>query len=526
MASAAASPTAEQTAASRAESSREVLSGERLTAAETVPIASANSIHLSSILPRYSSYNVRVDKDRSDRALEIRLLSSQRPHMRAFYCATISFFAAFGMWFSVSPFLGIIGEELSLSRSQLWLSTICSDVATILSRFVVGPACDFYGARLPMAVVLILSSIPTALTGTVRSFAGLCAVRFGTGIAGSAFVMAQYWMGQMFCQEIIGTANAIVAGWGNLGGGVIQVLLGTGLYPFLKEASGNDEAWRFVFVVPAVFAIAVAIVVAKSSDDAPLGYYREMKRNGTMDLHHSTMMSGTTSRNAWLLAVAYACSFGVEITFNNAASLYFRDEFGASTSSAAALASIFGLTNLYARACGGIVSDLMNQHWGMWGRLSWGCIAIVIQGASIIAFGYADTLTSAVPLLILLSSCVNATEGAIFGIVPYVNPAVAGSIAGIVGLGGNVGGVCFALAFHSLSYLQAFKVMGAVAMASSAIFFFVDIPGHATLTSRSKSLKAINARRETTERLPMDQDEDRIQESRRSKDDATIPAAV
>jgi MFS family permease len=160
------------------------------------------------------SYALAVDRGQNDRATEIRLWTGQRPHMRAFHCATLSFFAAFFMWFSISPLLGVIAQDLSLSRQDLWISTICSELSTILTRFVVGPACDMYGARLPMALVLVAAALPTALTGTVQSLAGLCAIRALVGVAGSSFVMAQYWMGQMFVKEVIGSANAIVAGWG------------------------------------------------------------------------------------------------------------------------------------------------------------------------------------------------------------------------------------------------------------------------------------------------------------------------
>ena len=35
--------------------------------------------------------------------------------------------------------------------------------------------------------------------------------------------MAQAWTTNMFRKSIVGSANAIVGGWGNLGGGLTQV---------------------------------------------------------------------------------------------------------------------------------------------------------------------------------------------------------------------------------------------------------------------------------------------------------------
>ena len=69
--------------------------------------------------------------------------------------------------------------------------------------------------------------------------------------------------------------------------------------------------------------------------------------------------------------------------------------------------------------------------------------------------------------MIVLSIFVQAAAGSTFSIVPYVNPSFTGSIAGVVGAGGNVGGVAFAIVFRDYDYPRAFMLMGAVAMVSA-----------------------------------------------------------
>ena len=460
------------------------------TAASTPPIFS-----------RTTTYHLRVDKDQNDRAVEIKLCSLQRPHMRAFHAAWFAFFTAFFMWFSAAPLLGVLQDSLGISRRAIWLSTICSDVSTVLARFVVGSACDSYGARLPMGAVLVLAAIPTALLGSVKTVPGLCLARFGIGIAGSSFVMAQYWMGKFFVKEKIGTANSIGAGWGNAGGGLAQLVMGVGLYPLVaanhrgNDDDDDDDAWRAIFVVPAVAALVVAWIIVTQSDDAPQGYYKEMKRLGTMDLTAPSMVTGTMSRNAWLLAIAYAASFGVEISLNNAGSLYFSDEFGLDVQSAAAAAATLGLTNLFARAVGGILSDKAMQYYGMQGRLALCVVTMLWQGSTALCWAWAsDTLASAIVWLALTSLGIHLTEGAIFGIVPYINPAVSGQIAGLVGLGGNLGGIFFGILFMNFSYQTTFAAMGISALASTMVYGGVFIPGHSTLWSQSSSLEAMNER--------------------------------
>jgi NNP family nitrate/nitrite transporter-like MFS transporter len=60
--------------------------------------------------------------------------------------------------------------------------------------------------------------------------------------------------------------------------------------------------------------------------------------------------------------------FGMEITFDNVASLHFVDTFHLSQSSAGFWAGIFGFMNIFARALGGIVSDKVGGKFGMRGK--------------------------------------------------------------------------------------------------------------------------------------------------------------
>jgi len=69
------------------------------------------------------------------------------------------------------------------------------------------------------AIILTCASIPTACTGLVNDPISLTILRLCIGMAGGTFVMCQYWTSRMFTKSVVGTANALVGGWGNLGGG-------------------------------------------------------------------------------------------------------------------------------------------------------------------------------------------------------------------------------------------------------------------------------------------------------------------
>jgi NNP family nitrate/nitrite transporter-like MFS transporter len=399
-----------------------------------------------------------------------------------------SFFIAFFIWFSIAPLLPEIKETLDLDHKEIWTSNIVGVAGTVVMRFILGPACDKYGARVLFTAVLCFASIPTALTGIVETAAGLAVIRLFIGVAGGCFVMCQYWSSRMFTKEVVGTANALVGGWGNLGGGVTQLVMGAALFPLFKLFyDGNAEkAWRTVCVVPAVVAFVTGIVVYFISDDAPKGNYSDLKKHGTMAevSAAASFRSGACNLNTWILFIQYGCCFGVELTMNNAAALYFVETFDQTTESAAAIASIFGWMNLFARGLGGYSSDAANNMMGVKGRLWVQTALLLIEGAMVLVFANTHTLAGSIIVMVFFSLFVQAAEGSTYGIVPYVDPPSTGSIAGIVGAGGNCGAVAFGFAFRQLDdYKSAVVAMGATILASSLLTVFVVVKGHAGMLS-------------------------------------------
>jgi NNP family nitrate/nitrite transporter-like MFS transporter len=442
----------------------------------------------------YETYSVKVDPDQDDKASEIKLCNFKRPHMRAFHCSWFCFFIAFFIWFAIAPLLTEVRDDLKITKQDIWTSNICSVAGTILMRFVLGPLCDKFGARILMGLVLMAASIPCALIGLVNTAGTLAATRFFIGLGGSTFVMCQYWTTSMFTKEVAGTANAMVGGWGNLGGGVTQLVMGSALFPLFKLGMSSETAWRTVSIVPAIVGLATGYIIIKISDDCPKGNYKQLKEHGTMAevSAAASFRTGALNLNTWLLFIQYACCFGVELTMNNAAATYFKDEFELSTESAAAIASIFGWMNLFARGLGGFTSDKFNAKMGMRGRLIWQTVCLIIEGIMVLIFARTKSLGLSIFVLVIFSSFVQAAEGATYGIVPYVNGPATGSISGIVGAGGNCGAVAFGLCFRELGTKRAFDIMGSTIIVSGVLSAFIFISGHRGLFfgSDSETVKA------------------------------------
>ena len=62
-----------------------------------------------------------------------------------------------------------VRKSLKLTKEEVWTSNICSVAGCIVMRVINGSFCDKYGARILMGVLLMLASIPCALTGLVQN---------------------------------------------------------------------------------------------------------------------------------------------------------------------------------------------------------------------------------------------------------------------------------------------------------------------------------------------------------------------
>uniref|UniRef100_A0A6U5LT52 Nitrate/nitrite transporter n=2 Tax=Corethron hystrix TaxID=216773 RepID=A0A6U5LT52_9STRA len=403
--------------------------------------------------------------------------------MRAFHFSWWGFFIAFFIWFAIAPLLPLIKDSLDLQPSDIWTSNICAVLFDICMRFVFGAVCDKFGARIPMGCVLMFASIPTACIGLVNSLTGLIVVRLFIGVAGSTFVMCQCWSTRMFTKEIVGIANGLVGGWGNVGGGATQIVMGTLLFPlFTKMWDGDEEkAWRTVTIVPAVVAFTTGMIIIKFGQDCPKGNYKDLKKSGEMAEVSATasFRQGALDLNTWILFIHYACCFGVELTVNNAAVSFFVQYFDLDIGKASAIASIFGFMNLFARGVGGWLSDKSMPKMGMRGRILVQAFLLIAEGVCIFIFAAQKSLAMSIVMLTIFSIFVQAAEGSTYGIVPYVNRQAPGAVAGIVGAGGPAGAVCFGLIFRQIEdQRRAFWIMACAVCGAGVLSVLITIKGH------------------------------------------------
>jgi NNP family nitrate/nitrite transporter-like MFS transporter len=388
--------------------------------------------------------------------------------MRTFHITWLSFFLCFFAWFGIAPLMAVVRDDLGLTKGEIGNTIIASVAVTILVRLVIGPLCDKIGPRKTYTGLLILFSIPVMLIGLSNSYETFLLFRLAIGAIGASFVITQYHTSVMFAPNVVGTANATTAGWGNLGGGVTQMVM-----PFLFSAMvmlGVEEtmSWRYAMVDPGIVLLLVGFLYYRWTKDCPEGNYDDLRKKGGMDPHlasqgaWSSFLEGAKDYRVWILFAIYGACFGVELTINNIAAIYFFDRFHLDLKTAGLIAGLFGLMNIFARTLGGVFSDRIAASGGIPGRVRFLFLVLFFEGASLVLFSQMAVLATAISAMIVFSLFVQMSEGATYGLVPFVNRRALGSVAGIVGAGGNAGAVLAGFLFKSsqLTYQQGLCYLG------------------------------------------------------------------
>ncbi|GAA4914537.1 MFS transporter [Mucilaginibacter defluvii] len=400
---------------------------------------------------------------------KINIFSIKGVQMRTFHITWLMFFVCFFGWFGLAPLMPTIRAELGLSKAQVGNIIIASVTATIIARLIIGKLCDTWGPRKTAVRLLLVGSIPVFLVGLANDYTTFLLFRLAIGVIGASFVITQFHTSMMFAPQIKGTANAITGGWGNLGGGITNMVMPLIFAAIVSFGYTDAQAWRYAMILPGVMMLAVAFLYNRYTKDTPNGNYDEIGYTQNKDT--KTDWSVLSDWRIWALTIAYGMCFGMEITFDNVASLHFVDTFGLPQSSAGFWAGVFGFMNIFARAMGGIVSDKVGARFGLRGKGLLLAGVLLLEGIGLIIFAQAGSLTLAIISMLTFALFLKMSNGATYGIVPFINSKNVGLVSGIVGAGGNLGGMFFGMLFkaESITYVQAFTYIGYVVIAASVI---------------------------------------------------------
>lgn len=361
--------------------------------------------------------------DSEHKANEFRVYSASAPHMRSFHLSWVSFFACFVSTFAAPPLLPIIRDNLDLTATDIGNAGIAAVSGAVFARIAMGTACDLFGPRLASSALILLTAPAVFLTAISNSAISFLLVRFFTGFSLATFVSTQFWMSSMFSAKVVGTANGIAGGWGNLGGGATQLIMPLIFSLIHKIGATEFTAWRIAFFIPALFQALSAYAVFFLGQDMPDGNYAQLHKSGEKhkDNISDVLYHAITNYRGWILALTYGYCFGVELTVDNIIAQYFFDRFHVNLHTAGIIAASFGLANLFSRPGGGILSDIVAKRFGMRGRLRALWIVQTIGGLLCVLLGKVESLSASIVAMLVFSVFCQAACGLTFGAVPFVS---------------------------------------------------------------------------------------------------------
>ncbi len=410
----------------------------------------------------------------ASKATSIKLFSFSTPPMRAFHLTWMAFFVCFFAWFACAPLMPVIKGEFGLSIAQIANINIAAVAITILVRLIVGPMCDRFGPRKTYTGLLLLGAIPVLGVALSQSYESFLFFRLGIGAVGASFVITQYHTSVMFAPNVVGTANAAAAGWGNTGGGAAQALMPLLMAAVIMLGVSSTLGWRVALLVPGVLMLIMAAVYYRYTQDCPQGNYSEMRAagipiEGGKKGGWDSFKAASANYRVWLLFITYGACFGIEIFIHNIAAVYYVDHFGLSLGAAGMAAGSFGLLALFARALGGWLSDKGAARGNLNSRVTLLFVMMIGEGVGLLWFANAGTVAWAVIAMLCFGLFTHMACGATYALVPFIDSKALGGVAGIIGAGGNVGAVAAGFLMkgtgniqQTLSILSALVVISAL----------------------------------------------------------------
>ena len=416
-------------------------------------------------------------KGTNKKATSINLFSLKTVQMRTFHLSWLAFFLCFFGWFGIAPLMAVVRDELSLTKDQIGNIIISSVAITVIARLAIGWLCDKIGPRIAYTALLILGSLPVIFIGLSNSYESFLLFRLAIGVIGASFVITQYHTTVMFAPNVVGTANATTAGWGNLGGGITQMVMPLIFAAFVAAGFIEAQAWRYAMVVPGVAMILCGIAYYLYTKDSPAGNIGDLSDIAVAKKKKDTdsFWKAAADYRVWALFVLYGACFGIELTINNIAAIYYHDYFSLDLATAGLIAGLFGLMNIFARTLGGYFGDKAGIRWGLSGRVWFLGAVILVEGLALLVFSQMTVLPLSIMAMIVFSLFVQMSEGATFSVVPFINKRAMGAVSGIVGAGGNAGAVAAGFLFKvdNLSYPEALFIIGLVVAGTSILTLLV-----------------------------------------------------
>lgn len=340
--------------------------------------------------------------------------SNLRTSPKQLLLGALSFAICFAAWGLISAFAPQFRQLLHLSATETAYLVAVPVLLGSLARIPMGILADRFGGRVVFTCLMLFCAAPMLAIPLTSSFRELLFVAFFLGLAGSSFAVGIVFVSRWFPPERQGAALGVY-GAGNIGQSA-AVFLG----PLLAASIG----WKNVFRSLAGLLIVWAIVFALTSRDAS----RPAVKQGALKL----FVEVGKQRLAWVLSSFYFLTFGGFVAFSIYLPTLLKDQFGLTPVDAGFRAAGFVVLATACRPLGGWLADKIGGS-----RV----LGLVFLG--IAPFALLMAWSSILPFTVGALGCaalLGLGNGAVFKLVPEYFPSQTGTVTGLVGAMGGLGG--------------------------------------------------------------------------------------
>lgn len=375
---------------------------------------------------------------------------------KALFLSTVAFAIAFGVWGLLSGLAPLFKQSLGLTQTQVSLMVATPVLLGSLGRLPLGLLADRLGPKPVLGALLLLSAIPALALAFRHDYDSLLLWGFFLGLAGTSFSVGVAYTSPWFPKARQGTALGIF-GMGT--GGQSIAVFGA---PVLAGALGI----RAPFLIFGILAIAWGLVIFLAAERAP-------RARPPVSLGEA-LRPLRTEPLCWLFSLFYFVTFGGFVALSVYLPSLLREVFGLSLADAGARTAGFVLLATAMRPVGGILSD---RHGGA--RILVG----VFIGLAVLAFGLASPSMPVFTVGALgIATLLGLGNGAVFRLVPEYFPNQVGTVTGLVGAAGGLGGFFPPLVLGMLrdrvgTFTPGFVLLALVSLACLALAARVLRPG-------------------------------------------------
>ncbi|MBS1794248.1 MAG: NarK/NasA family nitrate transporter [Acidobacteria bacterium] len=366
----------------------------------------------------------------------------------ALFFSTTAFAVSFAVWGLIAALAPTFTQLYNLSATSKSLLIAIPVLLGSVGRLFSGMLADRFGARTVFAALLVFSALPAVAIGFSTSYEQLLILGLLIGLAGTTFPVGVGFTSKWFPAEKQGTALGVY-GMGNIGQSVAVFFA-----PVLALQFGS---WRTVFFVFAAATLVWGVVFYLFAKDAPVAAQPKTLGESLGVLKRSKL--------AWVLSLFYFLTFGGFVALALYMPTFLKEIFDLTPTDAGARTAGFVVLATLMRPVGGFLADRIGGAKvlvGVFAALAALSLLLSFSGIAVFTVGALGC-----------AAALGLGNGAVFKLVPQYFAKETGTVTGLVGAFGGLGGFFPPLELGIVKDLTGVYTLGFVLFAAFAVLCLI-----------------------------------------------------